>query len=210
MPTAEDRAVPPNDPISTRALLEKLAEGEPNGTLSLAELLDRFSERAFGLFLLLVLLPCFIPVPAGQGSVCGTFIVLIGIQFLARLHHPWLPGPLARHQIRRRTLVHFRDRMGRWLERIERLTQPRAQILLDHPAAHFFTGLMLIVLGVLLALPLPFTNIPFGLLLFAYAMALIERDGCLMLLAWLLGLAEIIVVAGFSGQITAWAIALFR
>jgi hypothetical protein len=117
---------------------------------------------------------------------------------------------LARHQIRRRTLVHFRDRMGRWLERIERLTQPRAQILLDHPAAHFFTGLMLIVLGVLLALPLPFTNIPFGLLLFAYAMALIERDGCLMLLAWLLGLAEIIVVAGFSGQITAWAIALFR
>jgi len=31
-----------------------------------------------------------------------------------------------------------------------------------------------------------------------------------MLIAWVLGLAETAVVAGFSGQITAWVIALFR
>jgi hypothetical protein len=94
--------------------------------------------------------------------------------------------------------------MGRWLERIERLTRPRALAVLDHPAAHSFTGLLLIALGVLLALPLPLTNVPFGLLLLAYAMALIERDGRLMLVAWVLGLLEIAVVAGFSGQLVAW------
>lgn len=197
-------------PTSTRALLEQLAEGDPDGALSLAELLDRFSERAFGLFLLLVLLPCFIPLPIGQGSVCGVLTILIGGQLLIRVQHPWLPGRLARHQIRRQTLIHFRDRMGRWLERIERLTKPRNAAVLEHPAAHAFTGLMLVTLGALLALPLPLTNYPFGLLLLAYALALIERDGLLMLVAWALGLVEIAVVAGFSGQITAWAVALFR
>ena len=199
-----------SQPTSTRALLEQLAEGDPDGSLSLSELLDQFSERAFGLFLLLVLLPCFLPLPIGQGSVCGVLIILIGGQLLLRVQHPWLPGRLARHQIRRQTLIRFRDRMGRWLERIERLTRPRAQVFLDHPVAHFFNGLMLVTLGALLALPLPLTNYPFGLLLLAYALALIERDGRLMLVAWVLGLVEIAVVAGFSGQITAWAVALFR
>ncbi len=199
-----------SQPTSTRALLEQLAEGDPDGSMSLAELLDRFSERAFGLFLLLVVLPCLIPVPAGQGTVCGAFIILIGGQLLLRVPHPWLPGPLARHMVRRRTLIQFRNRMDRWLERLERLTKPRALLLLDHPAAHVFTGLVLIALGVLIALPLPLTNVPFGLLLLVYAIALIERDGLLMLVAWALGLVEIAVVAGFSGQITAWALALFR
>jgi hypothetical protein len=210
MAPADDGADASTQPITTRALLEKLAEGDPDGTLSLAELLDRFSERAYGLFLLLVLLPCFIPLPIGQGSVCGTFIVLIGVQLLLRMEHPWLPGPLARHRIHRRTLIQFRNRMGRWLERMEHLTRPRALVFLDHPAAHGFTGLMLIALGVLLALPLPLTNVPFGFLLLAYAIALIERDGRLMLVAWLLGLAEIAIVAGFSGQIVTWAARVFH
>ena len=193
-------------PAGTRALLEQLAEGDPEGSMSLSELLDRFSERAFGLFLLLVLLPCFIPLPIGQGTVCGSFTMLIGVQLLLRKQHPWLPGVLARHRIQRRTLVNFRDRMGRWLLRIERLSKPRGTILLEHPLAHAFTGLLLIALGLLLALPLPLTNYPFGLLLLAYAFALIERDGWLLLLAWILGLGEIVIIAGFSSQITHWLV----
>jgi hypothetical protein len=209
MTPAEDGAEKSSIPLGTRALLEKLAEGDPGGSMSLADLLDRFNERAYGLFLLLVLLPCFIPVPAGQGTVCGSFIILIGIQFLMRMQHPWLPGPLARHQVKRRTLIHFRKRMDPWLERMERVTRPRNLAVLDHPVAHFFTGLLLIVLGVLLALPLPLTNVPFGFLLLAYSLALIERDGRLMLVAWFLGLAEIAVVAGFSGELVAWASSWF-
>jgi len=39
--------------------------------------------------------------------------------------------------------------------------------------------------GVALALPIPFTNYVFGLLLVVYAVALIERDGVALILAWL-------------------------
>jgi hypothetical protein len=93
--------------------------------------------------------------------------------------------------------------MGKWLDRIERLTKPRTQGVLTHPVAHAFTGLLLVVLGIALALPLPLTNYPFGLILLAFSFALIERDGRLMLLAWAAGLVEIAALVGFSSQIVA-------
>jgi hypothetical protein len=196
-------------PITTRRLVDELATGDPDEELSLAELLDRFSERSFGLFLLIVLLPTFIPIPVGVGAISGGLASLIGLQFLVRLEHPWLPGFMAKRHIHRYRVISFRDRMGKWLGRLERLTKPRWEGMFAHPAAHAFTGLMLVVLGVLLCLPIPLTNYPFGLILLAYSFALIERDGKLMLLAWAVGLAEIAVVAGFGGQMMAWGKSLF-
>jgi hypothetical protein len=190
-------------------LVDQLAEGDPNEAMTLGDLLDRFSERSFGLFLLIVMAPTFIPIPFGMGAVSGCLASLIGLQFLARLQHPWLPRSLARREIHRYRLVAFRDRMGRWLDRIERLTRPRNLMMFQHPVAHAFTGFMLVVLGILLSLPLPLTNYPFGLVLLAYAFALIERDGRLMMVAWALGLLEIAVVVGFSRQVIALTSSLF-
>ena len=188
-------------PITTRALVEDLATGNPDDAMTLGELLDRFSERSFGLFLLIVMLPTFIPIPVGAGAISGGLTSLIGLQFLARFEHPWLPRFIAKHEIHRHRLIRFRDRMGKWLDRIEKLTKPRNQAMLTHPIAHAFTGLLLVFLGIALSLPLPLTNYPFGLVLLAFAFALIERDGRLMILAWVAGIAEIAMIVGFSGQI---------
>ena len=99
-------------PITTRGLIDELATGDPNEELSLAQLLDRFSERSFGLFLLIVMLPTFIPIPVGVGAVSGGLASLIGLQFLGRLEHPWLPKFLARRDIHRHRIISFRDRMA--------------------------------------------------------------------------------------------------
>jgi hypothetical protein len=197
-------------PITTRGMIDELATGDPDDELSLGELLDRFSERSFGVFLLFALLPTFIPIPVGVGAVSGGLASLIGLQFLWRLEHPWLPRWVANYKIHRYRIVGFRDKLGKWLGRIERLTKPRYTGMFTHWAAHAFTGLLLVVLGVLLCLPLPLTNYPFGLILLAFSFALIERDGALMLVAWGFGIAEIIAVAGFSSQLIAWGESLFK
>jgi len=197
-------------PITTRGLVEELATGDPNEELSLGQLLDRFSERGFGVFLLLVMLPTFIPIPVGVGAVSGGLASLIGLQFLARFEHPWMPRFVANYKIHRYRVVAFRNRMDKWLGRIERLTKPRYTGMFTHWAAHAFTGLMLVVLGILLCLPIPLTNYPFGLILLAFSFALIERDGALMLIAWALGIAETIAVGGFGTQLMAWGSHLFK
>jgi len=192
-------------PPSTRALIDQIAEGDPDDMLSLGELLDRFSERSFGLFLLLVMLPCFIPLPVGVGGLSGALVMLIGGQFLFRFEHPWMPKFIAKYQFQRRSLVAFRDRMGKWLGRLEKMTKPRNEGIFLRPVAHAFTGLQLVLLGLVLALPIPLTNYVFGFILLAYAFALIERDGRLMLVAWIAGVTEIIVVAGFSKSLAIYA-----
>lgn len=188
-------------PPSTRALVDQIAEGDPDDILTLGELLDRFSERSFGLFLLLVMLPTFIPLPVGVGGLSGALVMLIGGQFLFRLEHPWMPKFIAKHEFPRRSLITFRDRMGKWLGRIEKMTKPRNEGIFLNPVAHAFTGLLLVLLGLVLALPIPLTNYVFGFILLAYAFALIERDGRLMLIAWITGVAEILVVVVFSGSL---------
>ncbi len=190
--------------ISTRALVDRLAHGDPDGSVTFGELLDQFSERAWGLFLLLALLPNFIPIPVGVGAISGALVVLIGVQLLFHVEHPWLPPFLARREIQRHTLVRFRNRLDKWLGRIEKLVKPRWQGVLDNKFGHAFSGLMLIVLGGILALPIPGTNYVFGALLLGYSLALIERDGKLMLICWTLGLVEMTAVPYISALFIAW------
>jgi hypothetical protein len=55
-----------------------------------------------------------------------------------------------------------------------------------------------VLLGLLLGLPIPFTNMLFGALLLVYALALLERDGALMVLAWIAGIITIWTFAAVS------------
>jgi hypothetical protein len=58
-----------------------------------------------------------------------------------------------------------------------------------------------VLLGLLLALPIPLTNYPFGLIILAFSLGYIERDGILLGLGCLFGLIEFFVLFEFSGII---------
>jgi len=95
--------------------------------------------------------------------------------------------------------------MSPWLARLEKLVRPRLPQVLQHWAAAALTGLLLVLLGLLLSLPIPFTNYLFGALLLLFALALLERDGALMLVAWLAGAASVAVFGLLSGKFAAMA-----
>jgi hypothetical protein len=111
-------------------------------------------------------------------------VVLVGVQLLFGRNEPWLPAFIGRRGPHRLAMVKFRNKLDPWLARLERVVKPRAHVLLDHPVASAFTGLNLIVLGLLLSLPIPFTNVLFALLLLLFALGLLERDGRLLAVAW--------------------------
>jgi hypothetical protein len=71
------------------------------------------------------------------------------------------------------------------------------------------TGLLLVLLGVLLSLPIPLTNYLFAGLLLLFALALIERDGVLMLVAWIAGAAAVTVFGILSGNLAAMTLRWF-
>ena len=156
------------------------------------------------MLLFVAALPAFIPIPGG-GAIAGPLVVLIGVQLLIGRRRPWLPGFLARRGPRREAMARFGQRLGPWLDRLEHLIRPRLAPVLDHRAASTFTGLLLVLLGVLTSLPLPFTNFLFGAMVLMFALALLERDGALMLLAWLATGIAVAVSGALSGTLATQA-----
>ena len=189
----------------TRVLLDAMLEGDHAQDLRFADLLAGLGRRAFGMMLFVASLPAFIPVPGVAGAISGPLCALVGLQLLVGLRRPWLPGFIARRGPKRASLVKFDNMLSPWLARLERLVRPRMTQVLDHRVAAMFTGLLLSVLGLLLALPIPFTNYLFGALMVVFALALLERDGALMLLCWLTGIITIVVFGVLSGTLAAAA-----
>ena len=189
----------------TRAILDRFATGDPAETLRIDELLSGLGKRAFGMLLFVASLPAFIPIPGG-GAIAGPLIVLIGLQLLVGLRRPWLPGFLARRGPRREAMARFDRRLSPWLARLEHLIRPRLTWVLDHRAAATFTGLLLVLLGAVTSLPLPFTNFLFGAMALMFALALLERDGALMLSAWLATGIAVAVSGVLSGTLVEQAL----
>lgn len=194
---ADDRAPPP----STRAVLDGFAQGDPDDHLRLGDLVSGLSQSVFGVLLFIAVLPAFLPIPGAAGLISGPLVMLVGAQLLVGMRKPWLPKFVARRGPLRSTMCRFRDRLSPWLRRLERLVRPRMPWVLDHPVASAFSGLLLILLGLLLALPIPFTNYLFGVLLLLFVFALLERDGALMLVAWIGGTISIVVFGFISGNL---------
>jgi hypothetical protein len=188
----------------TRAILDALAEGDPKDTITLEALVAGLGRRAFGMLLFACVLPAFIPIPIG-GAISGPLAMLIGVQLCISLRKPWLPGFIARRGPHREALMKFDKMISPTLGRLERLVRPRLAWMLDHPLASLVTGLMLLLLGFLLSLPIPLTNYLFGVLLLAFALALIERDGVLMLVAWIGGAVALVAFGFLSGGLAAQA-----
>jgi hypothetical protein len=189
-------ATPDDHPRAT-ALLRRAIEAHAGERIALAALLQPLQRRAFGFLLILLAVPNFMPVAIGIGGVMGVGVIALGVQMAAGLDQPWLPHWLGRRTLSRAALLRFLQRVApatRWLERACR---PRLPSLTQRPLT-VPSGVVMIVLGLLLALPLPFTNYLFGGLLLAFAFALIERDGALLLGIWLATLASLAVSATLS------------
>ncbi|NUS61317.1 MAG: exopolysaccharide biosynthesis protein [Lysobacter sp.] len=181
----------------TRAILDALAQGDPDELLTLRSLLAGLGRRAFGMLAFVCVLPAFIPIPIG-GAISGPLLIMIGLQLSIGLREPWLPEFLAKRGVHRHALAKFDKRISPVLKWLERVVRPRLTWMLDSRIAGVVTGLMLVVLGFLLSLPIPLTNYLFGGALLLFALALLERDGVLMLVAWVVGL----VAAALSWNLT--------
>jgi hypothetical protein len=180
----------------------------PDG-LSIGEILDRLDERAFGIVILILAIPCLVPALYGVPQIVGIPIILLAGQMLLGRREPWLPAGWLRRRISREWLgrmADFADKRMRW---IERLSKPRLR-LMTSAAGERLAALMMILAT--LTIILPMTNSVPSLGLTLMAAGLIERDGLFVLagemvaLAWITALAVVALGLAFGAT---WAVGLF-
>jgi hypothetical protein len=172
-------------------ILRALADEASRERIFIRDLVDALGDRALAALMFVFALPNVFPTPPGTSAVLGAPLVFLTAQ-LALGCGLWLP-----EFVRERSLP-FQDfralvrRVVPWLVRAESLLRPRIGRLVD-PPTEYFVGLFCFVLAVILALPIPFGNIPPAIALCLFALGILEKDG-----AW--------VVAGFLAAATAFAI----
>ena len=79
--------------------LSQLAEEAEGDAVSLQWILGQLHERAFGLFLLVLALPCCIPFLYGVPQIVALPLMFVSAQVLLGRDTPWLPGRLAARQV---------------------------------------------------------------------------------------------------------------
>jgi len=198
----------PHEARTTDLLRQSLAENT-EAHITLERFLAPLEERAYGFLLLLLALPNFIPIPFGIGAVMGVLVILVGLQLLIGLGRPWLPRTARQRGFARASVEHFLTKMTPVLGWLERVCTPRLETLTHRPASRF-TGLLLIVTGFLLSLPIPFTNYLFGLIVLLFAVAQIERDGALLIAVWVIALGVATATFLLSNVAFDWIVRWFH
>jgi len=171
-------------PISRR--LFKLAEDAEGEAVTLDWILAQLHERAFGLFLLVLALPCCIPFLYGIPQIVALPLMFVSAQILMGRTSPWLPERLGAREESKAGLQNLAERARPWLERVEALSRPRLAAL-THPPIDRLVGVALVLFSASILVPLPGTNTVPGFAVVLVSMGLLQRDGILVLLGSLLG-----------------------
>jgi hypothetical protein len=162
-------------------LLNDLVEAFPGETVSVGDLVDRLDSRAHGMLLLVLALPMCVPNVPGISTIFGALMLAPAIQLVLGSRRLWLPRRLRDTRVQCSSLRQTFNVAIPGLKRVEYLIRPRWSRLTRFPVT-IMVGLQTLLMAVILILPIPFANWPPGITVAMTSLALLQRDGLLMLL----------------------------
>src|SRR5258707_13167883 len=194
--------------------LETLHARMKDKALTLAEVKQALKGRGSAMLLILLALPfCFVAIP-GLSMPFGISICLIGV-CLAIGREPWLPRFIMHRRLstaRSTQLLTAAIKMARMLESFVR---PRLGFFHKGQVVSRLIGLAIVIagLGLMLPLPIPFSNSLPAWAVVLLAVGMLEKDGLCVLLGnltaratWIfIGLTSVFAIEGFRRLLdSAW------
>ena len=141
-------------------------------------LVAELGDRSFGLTLLVMAIIALMP---GASSLVGVLIAWPAIQLILGHDQAVLPRLLACREIRVDRLARLIAVVAPRLAWVEKLIRPRSPAIFE--TTRRLTGTAMLLLGLSLLLPVPFTHVAPALVIMMLALAYLEEDGLALLLA---------------------------
>jgi hypothetical protein len=168
-------------------------ESGAKATIPLGALSDLMEERAFGLLLLVLALPCSLPFVYVLPQLVALPMLLLSVQMASGRRAPWLPETLRKRTLPVAALLGVVVRAKRYGGWLERLAHPRLASLTRDRATRVI-GMLLIVPCMSILLPLPLTNSAPALGIALTAAGLVERDGLFVILGLMIATIWIVIL----------------
>lgn len=159
-------------------IMRRLSDDGGERGLTLGEIRDRLDERAYGLLVMLLAIPCLVPGLYGVPQVVGVVIIIVAAQLLIGREEPWLPLWVLRLHARASWLKAMADFAETRLGWIDRLSRPRLRQFSTGAGERLAAAFMILAT---LTIVLPMTNTIPSVALSLLAVGLIQRDGLFVL-----------------------------
>jgi hypothetical protein len=156
--------------------------------VSVGWLMGELGERSFGLTLLVMAVIALLP---GASTVMGVLIAWPAVQLILGHDTAVLPRAMARREVEVARLARVIAAVAPRLASAERLIRPRWPELFS--TTRRLMGLMLLLLGLTLISPVPFSHVVPALIIMLLALAYLEEDGFALLLALFAALCSLAV-----------------
>ncbi|KRA65767.1 exopolysaccharide biosynthesis protein exod [Caulobacter sp. Root655] len=172
--------------------------------LTVGQMLEQFDSRAFGAMLFVFGLLNCLPLPPGSSTLLSLPILLLAPQIALGREVPWLPRKLVEHPLKRDDLRGLFRKLTPIVRRMELVTRPRLEILFA-PAGERLVGVVCTLLALVLVLPIPLGNLAPGATVAVLSLALLQRDGLLALLGYLMAAVSVGILV-LSASVVAAAV----
>ncbi|MEN2748408.1 exopolysaccharide biosynthesis protein [Sphingomonas sp. T9W2] len=190
------------DPHSVGEVLDRLQElGEQAGDdkAKLGDMLEALGQRAYGPFFIIFPMIDISPVGGipGLPTAMAAVMILLAVQLVFGREHLWLPGFLANRGLKGKKLVKVADKTRPIARRMDKWFHGRLPALTKGPMVKV-AGVAVILLC--LTVPplelLPFASTAPMAAIMAFGIALLVRDGVLMVVACALSVGAVALGAG--------------
>lgn len=176
--------------VPTSRYLSKILDHAEGSHVSIGWLMDQLGERSFGLTLFIMAVIAFLP---GAATLIGVLVAWPAVQMILGHDVAILPTFISRRTISVNRLARAIRFVTPRLEWVERLIRPRWPT--PFQATKRLTGIVMLLLGLTMISPVPFSQVIPALVVMLLALAYLEKDGVALLAALVAALASLSITA---------------
>lgn len=172
----------PERPLPLSARLAQIVAAPGAQRLTFTELAAQLRSRAWGGLLFIFAAINMLPLPPGTSAFFALPIMIVSAQMAFGRTSPWFPARLDRRGVTKAELQRLIGKIE-WLEaRIERIFKPRLPALTGASATRLI-GIVCFLLALIAAIPIPLFHVAPAAAILLFGLALIYRDGAVVIAA---------------------------
>ncbi len=191
-----------NNTESIKELFDSLFdELEDDKEASIKDVFEAFGDRAYGPFLFVLAVVTISPISAipGISIVLGVLIMLIAGQYFFKEGAPWIPQKLKDMSMSSNDAQKKLDKVSDYLEKLDKFIMPRMKFAVNKAMRYIA---MAVVVGLGLSM-IPLAAVPWGVMIpgfaiFFIALAIVARDGLLMICGLVASIGALYAMTKFA------------
>ena len=171
-----------------------------NGPVTVRQIRDALGDRSFAALLVFFAAINLLPLPPGTTLVLGLPLMIVSAQMVWGRKIAWLPQFILVRSVQAEQFRALAERFIPRLVWLERWIKPRFWPMPDRYDERVI-GLLALVMGTLVTLPIPLGNWFPALTIALSGLALSERDGILLGVAAIAGAFSIVLIVALAGTV---------